>query len=139
MSGHPHAIRARGGRRRGIALVEILVAFVILGGALVAMARYTAQVTRTVTDTDARATASEIAADRLETVKGGTNYDTLDSLFAEPSPAPVPGHPRYRRRTLMQRVGGGTSDLMDYKVVTVIVTSSLLREPVRRTTVIGDF
>jgi type II secretory pathway pseudopilin PulG len=121
-----------------MSLVEVVVAFAIFGVSLVTLARYVAIFGRTVNRVDVQAVASELAADRLETVKAGTNYDTLDSLFAEPAPRVVPGYANYRRQTLFRRVGGGAADLMDYKVITVIVSSPLLREPVRRTTVVGD-
>lgn len=131
--------RPRAASRRGMGLVEVIVAFTIFAGALVALARYSWVFARSVTQTNSRAVASELAAERLETVKGGTNYETLDSLYAEPTAVTVATHPRYRRQTLFRRVGGRANDLTDYKVVTVVVSSTLLREPVRRTTVIGDF
>ena len=120
-------------------LVEVLVAVTILGGALLWLATYVGQFARTVTDSDARARAAELAAERLETVKGATSYASMDSLYREASPATVPGEPRFRRQTLIQRVGGGDADLDDYRVVTVIITSTLLERPVRRTTVVSDF
>lgn len=128
---------ARG--RAGLSLVEVLAALTILGVSLLAMASFAVSLTRGVTNEDARGVAAEIAADRLETVKGGTSYDALDSAFAEATPRAVPGNPRYLRQTLIRRVGGGPSDLVDYKVVTVVVTAPRLGRPVRRTTVIGDF
>jgi type II secretory pathway pseudopilin PulG len=121
-----------------MSLVEVIVAFTIFGVSLVTLARYVAIFGRTVNRVDVQSVASELAADRLETVKAGTNYDTLDSLFAEPTARVVPNYPNYKRQTLFRRVGGGAADLMDYKVVTVIVSSPLLRDPIRRTTVVGD-
>ena len=132
--GRPHVAA-----RRGMGLIEVIVAFTIFSAALVTLARYSWVFARNNTQTNARAVASELAAERLETVKGGTNYETLDSLYAEPAAVTVSTHPRYRRQTLFRRVGGRANDLTDYKVVTVVVSSTLLREPVRRTTVIGDF
>ena len=125
--------------RAGMSLVEVIVAFTIFSGAMIALARFGVTFARTVNRTDVRAVASELAADRLESVKGATRYDALDSLFAEPSPVVVPGSPGFRRQTLFRRVGGGPSDLSDYKVVTVVVHSPHLATPLRRTTVIGDF
>ena len=125
--------------RAGMSLVEVVVAFAIFAGAVVGLARFGIAFARTVNRTDVRATASELAADRLETVKGGTRYDALDSLFAEPAPVAVPGFAQFRRQTLFRRVGGGSADPTDYKVVTVILHSPQLSTPLRRSTVIGDF
>lgn len=125
--------------RAGMSLVEVLVAFTIFAGALVALARFGVMFGRAVNRTDVRAAASELAADRLETVKGATRYDALDSLFAEPSPVTVPGSTQFKRQTLIRRIGGGASDDADYKVVTVVIHSAYLPTPLRRTTVIGDF
>jgi type II secretory pathway pseudopilin PulG len=139
VSRRARARRAAARARRGMSLVEVIVAFSIFGGALVALARYAIQFARTVNVTDVRGVASELAADRLETVRGATRYEALDSLFAETSRTSIPGYPTFKRQTLFRRVGGGDGDNVDYKVVTVIVHSSYLTTPVRRTTVIGDF
>jgi hypothetical protein len=125
--------------RAGMSLVEVVVAFTIFAGALLGLARFGIDFARTVNRVDVRAVASEIAADRLETVKGGTRYDALDSLFAEPTPVPVAGFADFRRQTLFRRVGGQPTDATDYKVVTVIVQAPQLSAPLRRSTVIGDF
>lgn len=126
-------------RRAGVSLVEVIVAVAILAGALLAMGHLTGQLGRTVTLTDLRAQAAEVAAERLETVKSATSFDAIDSLYAEPTPRVVGGRPRFRRQTLIRRVGGGSGDLVDYKVITVVVTAARLTTAVRRTTVIGDF
>lgn len=138
----PLATRATGDAhdpRAGVSLVEVLVALTVLGIALLSMARFSVSLTRTVTNEDLRGVAGEIAASRLELVKGGAVYDALDTAYAEPIARPVPGNPLFTRRTLITRVGGGATDLVDYKVVTVIVASPRLGNDVRRTTVIGDF
>jgi Tfp pilus assembly protein PilV len=125
--------------RAGTTLIEVIVSFVILGTGLVAMASFASTFVRAVSDSDLRGRAAEIAADRLETVKGGTDYETLDVTFAEPTAVAVPDAPGFTRQTLFRRVGGKDADPYDYRVVTVVVTGRALRQPVRRTTVIGDF
>ena len=135
----PPRVRRPTAPRRGVTLVEVIVAFAILGTGLVSLASFSATFVRALNDSDLRGRAAEVAADRLETVKAGTDYDGLDTTFAEPTPVAVPNAAPFRRQTLFRRVGGGTSDTTDYKVVTVIVTAPALRTPVRRTTAIGDF
>lgn len=122
-----------------MSLVEVLVATVILGGVLVSMATLTARFVRVVTDTGAGSRALQLAADRLEAVKAAPTYASIDSLFTESTPVAVPGATRFRRQTLIRRVGGLATDREDYRVVTVVVTAPTLRAPVRRTTVIADF
>jgi prepilin-type N-terminal cleavage/methylation domain-containing protein len=125
--------------RRGMTLVEVLAAVTILGAALVAMATHVGTFARTVTETDATARAAELAAERLEMVKGATSYASMDSLYTEPTPVAIPGETRYKRQTLIRHVGGGDADLDDYRVVTVMITSPSLRQPLRRTTIVSDF
>lgn len=132
-AGAPAAARA------GMTLVEVLVAVTILGAALIAMATYVGEFAHTVTDTDARARAAELAAERLETVKGAPAYASMDSLYSEPQKVSIPGESRYQRQTLIRRVGGGDADLDDYRVVTVVISSTMLKQPVRRTTIVSDF
>ena len=132
--------RGRAGRaRRGMTLLEVLVAVTILAGAAMALASYVGQFSRTVGDADARARAAELAAERLETVKGATSYASIDSLYAEPAPVTIAGERNFRRQTLIRHVGGGPGDIDDYRVVTVVITAARLRAPVRRTTILSDF
>ena len=128
-----------GADRAGMTLVEVLVAVTILGAALLSMATFVGEFAHTVTDTDARARAAELAAERLETVKGALSYASMDSLYSEPQKVSIPGESRYKRQTLVRHVGGGDADLDDYRVVTVIISSTALKQPVRRTTIVSDF
>jgi hypothetical protein len=79
----------------------------------------------------------ELASDRLETIKSATDYSSLETTYATTEPT-VAGFPGYSRQTIMQRVGGGPADLVDYKIVTVVVSSPALKLPVRKTTIITE-
>jgi hypothetical protein len=73
-------------------------------------------------------------------VKAATQYSTIDSLYARTEGrGTITGYPKFTRQTLVQRVGGGPTDLVDYRIVTVIVMAPPLRTPVRKTTIISDF
>lgn len=102
------------------------------------MATFVGRLARATQLSQARSTASELVADRLEQVKAAVRYSAIDSIYAAPE-ATIPGNPGFARNTLVQRVGGGSADLDDYKVVTVIVTSSLLSNPLKKTTIISAF
>lgn len=136
-SSKPRSVeRARG--RAGMTLVEVLIAVVILGGAVLSMGGYMTQFQRAVSESNARAVGSQLAADRLELVKGWTNYLTLKATY-EGTEAVLPGFPGYSRRTVITHVGGGARDLVDYYMVTVIVTSPRLSTPVKHSTAIARF
>jgi prepilin-type N-terminal cleavage/methylation domain-containing protein len=134
------ATRSLARRRDGMTLIEVIIATVILGGALMSLAGFVAKFAHTVSDADIRGIAAELAADRIETVKAATQYMSIDSLYARTEGrGTISGYPKFTRQTLVQRVGGGPTDLVDYRIVTVIVTAPPLRTPVKKTTIISDF
>jgi prepilin-type N-terminal cleavage/methylation domain-containing protein len=146
MSTHMHPIRPRSARRpvagdrAGMTLIEVIIAIVILSGALLSMGGFVTKFAHTVSMTDLRGIAAELAADRIETVKAATAYSSIDSIYARTeSPGSIAGYPKFTRRTIVQRVGGGGTDLVDYKIVTVVVTEPALKVPVKKTTIISDF
>ena len=51
----------------------------------------------------------------------------------------ITGYPKFTRQTLVERVGGGPTDLVDYKIITVLVSTPALKIPVKKTTIISDF
>ena len=81
---------------------------------------------------------AQLAADRLEAVKGAPRYTAIESLFVA-TEAVVAGNPGYTRQTWVTRIGGLLADTIDYKIVTVQVTNSQLAGNVRKTTVIAPF
>jgi prepilin-type N-terminal cleavage/methylation domain-containing protein len=132
--------RARGGARtrRGMTLVEVMIALTILATASLALAGFMAKFAHTVATADVRNTASEIAASRLEEIKGAPRYSLIDSVYPGTTALAAP-YTGYTRRTLVSHTGGATADLYDYKTVTVVVTNPRLGTPVRRSTVIAAF
>ena len=128
------------GPRRGVALVETLLAIAILGGSVLSAGAYFTKFTRTVTDERIRSTAMQLAAERLEQVKTAPTYPGLDALYgvAEPS---VTGYAGYSRRTDITRVGGQPADSIDYKIITVTVSTPAIPKSVivKKTLVISEF
>lgn len=139
-AGTPHAaaIAAIARERAGMSLIEVIIAIVILSGALLSMGGFVQKFAHTVSLTDVRGVAAELAADRIETVKAATSYSAIDSLYRK-TESSIPGYPKYTRQTLVQRVGGGATDLVDYKIITVVVSTPALKVPVKKTTIISDF
>ena len=123
--------------RRGMTLLEVMVALTILSGALLALGRYSGEFTRTNTASRNRLTALQLATARLDSVKGAPTYVGIDAFAG--TEATVTGYPTFRRVTTVRRVGGNPEDLVDYKVISVSVTGTALRTPVKKTTMVTAF
>jgi len=123
--------------RRGMTLLEVMVALTILSGALLALGRYSGEFTRTNTTSRLRLSALELATARLDSIKGAPTYAGIDAFAG--TEATIAGYPNFRRVTSVRRVGGAAADLVDYKVVSVSVTGTGLRTPVKKTTMITAF
>jgi prepilin-type N-terminal cleavage/methylation domain-containing protein len=130
--------RGRARPRRGLSLVEVIVALSILGGVLLALGMFSARLSQATSNGRIRVTAAQLAADRLETVKSAPRYSAIESLYVA-TEATVAGFPGYSRRTWVKRVGGAVTDTIDYKVVTVQVSNAQMQGNVRKTTVIAPY
>lgn len=130
--------RRRWRARNGFTLVEVVVALLILGFALLGLALFVSNMAHSGSKSQLVGTANELAADRIETIKSSLTYSTLDSQFVS-TEATVAGYAGYSRRTIIRHVGGGTTDSLDYKIVTVIVTNPAMTDTVRKTTIIAAF
>jgi Tfp pilus assembly protein PilV len=119
-------------------MVEVIVASVILGAALLAMAGFTVRYQQV--DAKARfvSKAQQIANERLEKVRTSQPYRSLDTM--QTSEASIAGYPGYTRATIVSHVGGGAVDTVDYRVVTVRVgTPNGAAGIVSKTTMVGAF
>lgn len=124
--------------RRGMTLVEVLVAIVLMAGVLLGMGSFSAAMARTSGTARVTATATQLVGDRLEQVKTAPRYTAVESLYVALE-AVVPGQPGYSRRTMVRRVGGQPTDSIDYKIVTVEVSHAAIPKPVRKSTIISVF
>jgi prepilin-type N-terminal cleavage/methylation domain-containing protein len=124
--------------RAGMTLIEVIVAMVLLTGALLSMSAFIARYANVTGAVARRSEANELVADRLEEVKGALRYSAIDSLYAKTEPS-IPNHPGLTRQTLVTRTGGAAPSLYDYKTVTVIVNGPGLKTPSKKTTVISVF
>lgn len=125
-------------RRDGMTLIEVLVALTIMSVVMLAMGNFTANFARTVSEAGNKSTASDLVADRLETVKASGRYDLIETTYQGTETNPL-GHVGFTRKTQVQRVGGSPADSVDYKVITVEVSAPRLTAPVRKSTVISSF
>lgn len=124
--------------QRGMTLVEVLVALVLMAGVLLAMGRFSGALAHTTGTARVTATATQLVADRLEQVKSAPRYVAIESLYVANESA-IAGFGGFSRQTIVKRIGGTATDSIDYKIVTVQVTNSALSKPVRKSTVIAPF
>lgn len=130
-------------QRRGMTIIEVLFAIVILAGVMLAMSRFGQAFTRAARDAANIAVASDLATARLEAVRGHGIYGTIVSTFhgttetaggtANP---PMTGHVGYTRRTSAVHT---QNDTTDFVTVTVTVTNPVLTRAVKKTAVIAAF
>jgi len=125
---------ARRPGRRGVTLIEVMIALVILTGALLSMGSFMTSFAHDTTLDTAAALASDLAVARIETMKGSGSYATLEHDYE--GTAASPDHPGYTIVTELRRVRSGIDD---YTVVTVTVTSPTLERPVKKTTIVSAF
>lgn len=128
-------------KKNGMTLIEVLMALVILGVAMLGLGTFVGKFVRGTRENAVLSTASDLVVDRLEIVKGAASYAAVDAFAgSETLAAPYAG---FLRTTQVQRVGGDDDDdsevLEDYKAVTVSVTGPGLTVPVKKTTFIAQF
>jgi prepilin-type N-terminal cleavage/methylation domain-containing protein len=124
--------------RRGLSLVEVLVALGILGGVMLGLGMFSVRLSQATSSSRMRIAAAQLASERLEAVKGAPRYSAVESLFVA-TEGSIPLNAGFTRQTWVTRVGGRVTDTIDYKIVTVQVTNSQMPGNVRKTTVLAPF
>lgn len=119
-------------------LVEVMIAITILATAMLALAAFMAKFAHTVATADVKNTANELASQRIEEIKAAPRYAMIDSEYPGTVALATP-YAGYTRQTLVTHTGGGSSDLYDYKTVTVIVRNPRLTPPIKRSTIIAAY
>lgn len=120
--------------RRGISLLEVMVALTILGTTLIGMAEYGRRYARTNANSTMLNTALDLASARLERVKAERNYTSMDTLATTENS--IAGYPNYKRVTAIVQT---LSAQHNYKTVTVTVTHPAMPAPVKKTSAIARF
>lgn len=124
--------------RKGMTLVEVVMAVTILATAMLSIAAFMGKFTRIVAVADVKNTANELASQRLEEIKNAPRYAAIDTLYPGTVALASP-YTGYTRQTLVTHTGGGPTDLYDYRTVTVSVSNPRLPTPITRTTIIAAF
>jgi prepilin-type N-terminal cleavage/methylation domain-containing protein len=125
---------ARTHRRSGMTLIEVMIALVILTGALLGMGKFITSFSHATSDGALSSVASDLVLDRLETIKGSTAYASLDAYAV--TETSIIGFAGYKRVTQVARTLDATQD---YKAITVTVSNPALSTPVKKSTIIAAF
>lgn len=127
--------------RDGMTLVEVIVAMMILTGALLVLGAFSAKFAQATSQARLVIAANEIAASRLDAARTQPTYVALDSLASKPGGDTVQAdQTRFVRVTTVSHLGGSTAkDSTDYKVLTVSVTHPSMRKTVTKTTAMAAF
>ena len=88
--------------RRGFSLLELLVAVAMMGGVLLAFLTFTQKMGRAGGLATQRTTASDLAVERLETVKAATDYAAIDAMATTESNLGT-GYSAFTRQTYVRR------------------------------------
>ncbi len=122
-------------KRRGFTLVEVLVAVVILGVVVMAIASALAKFMHIVATSDIDSAALELVEDRLQQIQMDPNYNGMDTLY-QTTETNFPTLTGYTRQTTITRVGG-VNQANDYKKVMVTVAGPGLPTPLKRSVTIA--
>lgn len=120
--------------RRGISLLEVMVALTILGTALIGMAEYGRRYARSNANSALLNNSLDLASARVERVKAERNYSSMDTLAG--TETNISGYTGYTRVTQILQT---LSSQYNYKTVTVTVTHPAMPSPVKKTTAIARF
>jgi prepilin-type N-terminal cleavage/methylation domain-containing protein len=125
--------------RAGFSLVEVIVALGILTAALLSLALFVSRMAHTTSDARLLGTASELAANRIETIKTSSDYASIDTFAVSETFGSGSPYNGFKRKTLVKHVGGAVADSVDYRIITVIVTNPVMSSTVKKTTAIAAF
>ena len=139
---------ARAGARAGMTLIEVILAVVILSGAMLGLANFGRKFQHQTTDSSNQTLASDLATQRVEDIKGFRVYATLVATYngvVETSfPTDPVGYAGFTRTTAAVRTQNATgaapsSPGNDYITVTVTVTGRGLPAAMKKSTIIAVF
>lgn len=119
--------------RRGMTLIEVMIALSIVTSAMLGLGAFLPNFMHTSAQGTLLSAASDLAVDRIETIKSWPTYSSLETTYnaTENSFANCRG---CTRTTLIVHT---TSATTDYKVATVTVAGPNIVTPVTKTTAIA--
>lgn len=125
------------GSERGVTLIEVIIAMVILTVVLLGMGTFAVRFTRTVQQSDARTVAVELASQRISEVRSSPNYSGLETTY-NGTEATISGFTGYSRTTQITRTGGPRpTNQQDFKTVTVSVHAPGITANISKTVIVA--
>jgi Tfp pilus assembly protein PilE len=121
--------------RAGLTLIELMFALSIVTTAIIGLAAFVPKFMNTASKGAIVSAASDLAVDRVETIKAFPTYRTLETTFN----ATEVGFPTCGSCTRTTTIVHDSTAITDYKIVTVQVTGPLLPVAVSKTTAIPAF
>jgi prepilin-type N-terminal cleavage/methylation domain-containing protein len=127
--------------RRGMTLIEVILAVVILSGAMLGLSRFLSSFQHTTSDSTMQYLASDLATQRVEEIKAYTVYSTLVATYngVAETFASNPVYAGFTRTTSAVQCAGCPDGVNDYITVTVTITGNNLTAPKTKTSVIAAF
>jgi prepilin-type N-terminal cleavage/methylation domain-containing protein len=134
-------VRRAGLGRRGMTLVEVMIAIVIMSGAMISLARFGGRFEHTTAKANDMSLASDLAVLRIEQVKAYRVYASIAPTFNNVTETYTtdPVYKNFTRTTVAVRCSGCPTSTNDYVTVTVTVTGRSLVSPIAKTTIIAVF
>lgn len=122
-------------------LIEVIMAIVILSGAMLGLANFGRKFQHATSDASSQALGSDLATQRIESIKAFTVYSTLVATYngiVETFPTD-PVYNGFTRTTVAVRCSGCPNGVNDYVTVTVSVSRITLPATIKKTTIIAAF
>jgi prepilin-type N-terminal cleavage/methylation domain-containing protein len=124
--------------RRGLTLIEVMIAMVILTVVLLGMGQFAVNFTRAVQQSEARIIAVNLVDQQLSEIRSSPNYSGLEAAY-NGTESSVSGFSGYSRVTLIVQTGGLKPTYADdYKTITVTVTPPGRAGPVTKTIIVAS-
>lgn len=130
-----HRARVAPGARGGFTIIELMFALSIVTTAIIGLAVFVPRFMNASSMGSIVSAASDLAVDRVETIKAFPTYATLEATFN----AVEVGFPSCASCTRTTTIVHDSAATTDYKIATVQVTGPLLSSTISKTTVIPAF
>lgn len=123
--------------RRGMSLVEVIVAMMILVGVVLVLGNFSTKFAQATGQAHLVVLANELAASRLDAFRQQPTYAALDSLVQ--TDTVNADFSFYTVKTQVVRIGGAVTDSIDYKLATVTVSHPQMKKVVAKTSAVAAF
>jgi prepilin-type N-terminal cleavage/methylation domain-containing protein len=124
------------GMRRGMTLIEVIMAMAILVGVILVLGGFSFKFARATGQAHLVITANEIAATRIDAVKQQQTYDKVDLLKGDT--LYFKDFTTFNVHTDVLRIGGAAAT-QDFRYVTVTVKNPSMTKVISKTTAIAAF